>query len=197
MLRSAVFPAPKPIREFKKPKSGKGKGKPLTPRQRLEKRADTLVREIVLDRDGYCVCPAPIKGHSNVFQCGHLISRGRESLKWCLFNCSVQCSGCNARHEHYPEIYTAWFIRTFGTEMYLSLEQESYIVRKLSIDELEYLISQLDSIHRRQMDRPDWKPRFSQKEILDGSWRNYERTISVQVSPLLTNNELSAQPFGR
>lgn len=170
MIRHAFHPAPKPIRTMR---AGKPKKKP-TPRSLLEKRADTLVREIVLDRDGYCVCPAPEKGHSDTMQCGHLLTRGKESVKWDLWNCNVQCSSCNERHKHYWDYYENWFLREFGLEQKLRLTQDSEKIRKLTLDELETLISELTSIHRRQIDNPKWKPRFTQKEILSGEWRKYE-----------------------
>lgn len=178
MLRHAFHPSPKPVRRMK---SRKPKKKP-TPRMVLEKRADTLVREIILDRDGYCVCPAPEKGHSNIMQCGHLITRGKESVKWDLWNCNVQCSFCNGRHEHYWSYYDDWFLREFGEAQRLRLGADSEKSRKLSEAELETLISELTSIHRRQIDHPNWKPRYTQKQILDGSWRiEYERDVSTSL----------------
>lgn len=149
----------------------------------LERRANEIVREIVLDRDGYCVTPAPEKGHSDIMQCGHLITRGKESVKWDLWNCSVQCSSCNMRHENYWEYYDDWFLDNFGEVQRKRLGRDSYVVTKLSMDELETLISELTSIHRRQIDNPKWKPRFTQKQILSGEWRN-EPEARTDVYPM-------------
>lgn len=175
MLR-AMRPVPKPVRALKTKKRKK-----VNSRTMLERRADTLVREIVLDRDGYCVCPAPKKGHTDILQCGHIITRGKESVKWDLYNTNAQCSGCNGRHRHYSEIYINWFVQEFDKFHLDRLVQDSYVVTKLKEYELEILISELTSIHRRQLDRPDWKPYFTQKQILDGSWRNYDRIVRTPL----------------
>lgn len=188
----AMLPKPKPIRALK-PK----KRKKVNSRTLLERRLDSLVREIVLDRDGLCVCPAPKKGHGNALQCGHLISRAKKRVKWDLFNCNVQCNSCNFIHEHHPHFYTQWFLREFGSEQYTRVCKDSEEMGKGSVEELESLLSELTSIRRRQLDDMTWKPYFTQKQILDGSWRNYERTIPLQMSPLLTNVELQSQPIGR
>jgi len=155
---------PKPIKT-KKPKRRKVK----TPRQLAEIRLDALVKEIVLLRDGGCVCPPPIKGHTQIRTPGHLISRGKESVKWDLMNVHEQCNGCNARHEHYPEIYTNWFISQFGQDRYMELVGRSYKIRKLTLDDLEELEFQLTEILKHTT--KDRKPYFTQKEILEGTWK--------------------------
>lgn len=177
-MLSYPLPAPKPVREFKRRK----RKKPTT-RMMLEKQADTLVREIVLDRDLFCVCPAPRKGHSNIMQCGHLVTRGKESVKWDLWNCNAQCSSCNMRHENNWEYYDDWFLLEFGEKERLRLSADSYVVRKLTVDELETLILELTAIHRRQLDNPKWKPRYTQKQILSGEWKN-ERTLQTALPTL-------------
>lgn len=164
MLR--IHPKPKPIKVIKrKPRKKK------TNRQTLERQADFLMRDIVLKRDQFCVCPAPKNGHTDVLQCGHLITRGRGSVKYDLRNCNAQCSGCNARHEHFAEIYTSWFIREFSVETYQTLVENSEIVKKLSVEELQILCNELAAIKARQEIDKDFKPRYSQVEILNGTWR--------------------------
>ena len=155
---------PKPVKT-KKPKKRKMK----TPRQLAEIRLDALVKEIVLLRDGGCVCPPPVKGHTPIRTPGHLISRGKESVKWDLMNVHEQCNGCNARHEHYPEIFTNWFIGQFGQAEYMKLVERSYKVQKLTLDDLEELEFQLTEILK--LTTPERKPYFTQKEILDGTWK--------------------------
>lgn len=162
-------PYPKPVRVFR-PKKRKKK----TSRQLLEKQADALVREIVLKRDGFCVCPPPKKGHSDILQCGHLITRGKESVKWDLYNCNAQCSSCNGRHEHYWHYYEDWFLLEFGKEERLRISKDSDAGRKLSPYELEKLCGELTAIKMRQEVDKNFKPRFSQSEILSGSWRRHE-----------------------
>jgi hypothetical protein len=111
-----------------------------------------------------------VKGHTQQRTPGHLISRGKESVKWDLYNVHEQCSGCNARHEHYPEIYTAWFVRNGGEQAYIDLEARSYKIAKLTLDDLETLEFELTEILKKCS--ADWKPYFTQNEILSGEWRN-------------------------
>lgn len=170
MLNVTPLPKPKPIKVIKA-KHRKKK----TNRQLLEKQADSLVRDIVLKRDRFCVCPAPKNGHGNVRTPGHLISRTRQSLRWSLLNTNEQCQSCNFLHEHKPEIYTAWFIREFGAEAYQGLVKEAENVSKLSVEELQILCNELTAIQQRQEIDKDFKPRYTQEEILSGTWRKDER----------------------
>ena len=187
----AMLPKPKPVRIIKAKKRKKA-----TSRTLLERRLDSLVREIVLDRDGLCVCPAPKKGHGNALQCGHLISRAKKKVKWDLFNCNVQCNSCNFIHEHHPHFYTQWFLREFGAEQYERVCKDSEEIGKGSTDELETLLSELTSIRRRQLDDLAWRPYFTQKQIQDGTWRNYERKIRVDMPNLLNAQNVHIQASG-
>lgn len=188
MLNIAPRPKPKPVKVIKT-KGCKGKRKPKTPRQLLEIKADTLVREIVLKRDVFCVCPAPEKGHSKTLQCGHLITRGRESIKWDLWNCSCQCSSCNMRHSTYNgwHYYDDWFIREFGKEERLRITRDSYSIQKLTLEQLQILCNELTSIKARQEIDKDFRPRYTQSEILAGTWRKENATQEQRLqreSPL-------------
>jgi hypothetical protein len=186
VLRTATS-FPKPVRVLKVKKRKKANSRTL-----LERRLDALVREIVLDRDGYCVCPAPKNGHGNAMQCGHLISRAKKAVRWSLLNCSVQCNSCNFIHEHHPHFYTLWFIREFTQNEYERLIEDSEEVRKMSIEELESLISNLTAIQQRQRSNPKWKPRFSQKKILSGEWRN-ETTVRVDLPRLPSTTDVRVE----
>jgi hypothetical protein len=166
MLSTIPHPKPKPVKAIKT-KTRKKK----TNRQLLERQADTLVREIVLKRDGFCVCPAPKNGHGNVRTPGHLISRTRRSVRWSLLNTNEQCNSCNYIHEHRPEIYTQWFIRTFGFEMYQILVETGEKSDKLSVEQLQILCNELTSIKARQENDKDFKPRYAQEQIINGTWR--------------------------
>ena len=173
MLNELPRPKPKPAPRIKVKKR-----KMKTPRQRAEIRLDALVKEIVLDRDGFCVCPPPVNGHTQQRTPGHLISRGKESVKWDLLNVHEQCNGCNARHEHYPEIYTGWFVSNFGKDEYLRLVERSYKIQKMTIEDLETLEFELTEIRKVQEFKrtigESWKPYFTQKQILSGEWRKAE-----------------------
>jgi hypothetical protein len=178
MLNIAPLPKPKPAKVIKAKRRKK-----KTNRQLLEKQADSLVREIVLKRDRFCVCPAPKNGHGNVRTPGHLISRTRQSLRWSLLNTNEQCMSCNFLHEHKPEIYTAWFIREFGVEAYQQLVKDAENVGKLSVEQLQILCNELTAIKQRQEIDKDFKPRYTQEEILLGTWRKdgqEKRRSSVQ-----------------
>jgi hypothetical protein len=161
---------PKPVKAIKAKKRKK-----KTNRQLLERQADSLVREIVLKRDRFCVCPAPKNGHGNVRIPGHLISRTRKSVRWSLLNTNEQCNSCNYIHEHRPEIYTQWFIRTFGFERYQTLVETGDKSDKLSVEQLQILCNELTAIKSRQEIDKDFKPRFTQEEIIVGDWRKNER----------------------
>jgi hypothetical protein len=78
---------------------------------------------------------------------------------------------CNFLHEHKPEIYTAWFIREFGAEVYQQLVSEAESVGKLSVEQLQTLCDELSAIKARQEIDKDFKPRYSQEEILNRRWR--------------------------
>jgi len=161
-----MAPKPKPTR---KPK-GRKPPKKKTSRQLAEIRMDGIVKQIVLIRDNGCVCPPPIKGHSGYRTPGHIVSRVKESVKWDLYNVHEQCQGCNSRHEYYPEIYTNWFIENFGAPAYMRIVSDSYKVSKLTIDDLETLEYELNEILKILQGRPDWKPYFTQKQIMSGDW---------------------------
>ena len=160
-------PKPKPTK--------KAKGKPRkkkTPRQLAEIRLDAIVKQIVLDRDGGCVCPPPLDGvHKGGRTPGHLISRVKESIKWDLLNVHEQCAACNSRHEYYPEIYTDWFIRNFGGGKYTALVERSYKVSKLTFDDLETLEIELTEVQKWQ-EQTGRKAYFTQRQLLSGEWRN-------------------------
>jgi hypothetical protein len=171
MLNTAPLPKPKPVKVIRSKKRKK-----KTNRQLLERQADSLVRDIVLKRDGFCVCPAPKNGHGNVRTPGHLISRTRQSLRWSLLNTNEQCTSCNFLHEHKPEIYTSWFIREFGAEAYQQLVEDAENVGKISVEQLQILCNELAAIKAYQGNDKKFVPRYTQEEILSGAWRKeYEQ----------------------
>lgn len=186
-----VISKPKPAKQEKAKKRKK-----KTSRQLYEIELDRLVRQIVLLRDGCCVCPAPKNGHSVVLQPGHLITRGKEGVKWDLRNVNCQCSGCNLSHEFRPERYTNWFIQNFTAETYIRLVEDSEAVNKLSIDELMELRNQLIEIYHKQLAEKTFKPRFSQRQILSGEWRNEQGKNPIQQSRNLEATVLAVGPTG-
>lgn len=149
-----INPKPKPQKREKKGKvkkkvdlPAKRKYRKKSEFQKLEIEADRIIRQIVLLRDyGLCCCPEPEGGHSGVLQAGHLITRGKKSVRWDLWNVNVQCSSCNMLHEHYAERYTSWFILEFGSKRYMDLVERSAIVRKIPEIEMRQLCAGLNSL---------------------------------------------------
>jgi hypothetical protein len=137
----------------------------------LDKLLNMTIKEIVLLRDGFCVCPAPSTGHGRKRQPGHLISRGKKSVKYDLRNVNEQCDSCNGLHENYPERYNNWFVNKFGLDAYNSLCADGAEKVDLSFVELEELFRQLTDIYSKQVAEKGWKPRFCQREILTGEWK--------------------------
>lgn len=180
MLDFAPHSKPKPIKVIR-PKKRKKKSN----RQLLEAQARTIVRDIVLKRDKFCTCPAPKNGHSDVLQSGHLISSVKGSVRFDLRNCNCQCSSCNMIHEHYPERYTYSFQGMYGKEEFDKLYLDSDVSSKLTVEELEILCKELTAIRERQEVDKDFRPRYSQAQILSGDWRKEDernkRTSEVQT----------------
>jgi hypothetical protein len=166
MLNSMPHPKPKPVKAIKAKKRKK-----KTSRQLLEAQARNLVRDIVLKRDRFCVCPAPKNGHSPVLQSGHLISSVKGSIRFDLRNCNTQCASCNMIHEHYPERYIVAFQRLFGQEAFEKLYMDGESSSKLSTEQLQILCNELTAIKSRQEIDKDFVPRYTQEEILNGTWR--------------------------
>ena len=131
------------------------------------------MREIVILRDGGCVCPAPEKGHTTILQAGHLIPSVKGGVRFDLWNVHCQCSGCNGRHArpsntHY---YTDWFTQKFGLNAYHELCSRSNGKYGLKSQELIELEGQLRLILSKTELDVKWKPYFTQQEILSGEWR--------------------------
>lgn len=161
---------PKPVKTLRVRKVKKSSQRKL-----LINNLDKIVREIVLDRDVRCVVfPAPAKGHSDVRQAGHIISRTKWSVRWSLFNVHSQCSSCNMLHEHFSFRYINWFLGEFGVDKYRAMCQEAETVSKLQLYELQELLDQLKKIRQKQLVENltgnTWKPYFSQADILSGAW---------------------------
>lgn len=159
----AVIGAPKPG-----PRKKTHMRRPKSERKVWTDRLDKIVREIVLARDEFCVLTGH---HAGAAQCGHLITRAKLHTRWDLTNCNCQCAGCNLKHEFYPETYTLWWLNYFGRDEYVRLNREAESTVKYTIDELETMFIELTEIQKRQQNEPQWKPYFTQAEILSGSWR--------------------------
>jgi hypothetical protein len=62
-------------------------------------------------------------------------------------------------------------VKTFGAGEYTKLVEESEEMCRLTVDDLLELRSQLLDIYSKQVAEKGWKPRFSQREILSGEWK--------------------------
>lgn len=70
----------------------------------------------------------------------HLISARKYSVRWAHRNVYAQCNSCNIRHEHYPEYYTAWWVRRHGEEAYQELVRESMVPANYKRKDYEQMI---------------------------------------------------------
>lgn len=140
----------------------------------LRKKAHALMREIVLLRDGGCVCPPPSKGHSGARQAGHIIPSTKGGSRWSLWNVHEQCAACNGRHVRDYHIYQGWFEDKFGAEAWRNVREESKN-DSLKPYELEEIIVQFGDILAKQKLwselGQEFKPYFTQAEILSGAWK--------------------------
>ena len=169
ILTSEIRAKPKPVKEIK-PKKGVNK---VSSHGALIKKAHAIMRDIVMERDGRCVVDVPpLHGHTSTRQAGHLFASTKGSVRFDLWNVHEQCSGCNKRHSYAPgtHYYIDWFVGRFGKEEYHRIFMESNRVGSLKSYELEELIAQFKLIRERQLDDKDFKPYFSQAEILSGAW---------------------------
>lgn len=162
---------PKPAKKGKKEKKPVKK---VSSRGALIEEAHAIMRDIVILRDGKCVCPPPEGGHSAVLQAGHIIPSTKSGVRFDLYNVHCQCASCNLRHRHYEHYYVDWFVANFGFEQKLRIGREADGLLKKY--ELEELVVQLTAIRekQKQMDSLLWHPYFTQEEILSGSWRKKE-----------------------
>ena len=122
--------------------------KPTLPK--LLKRADTVFSTFIRTRDNYtCVlCGSRFRPQN-----GHLIKRGKKNVRFDEDNCHCQCSSCNYKHNHYPEIYINWFIRKFGAEKFDTLTEKSKVMKQFKVWELEEIISKYDLTNERILEK--------------------------------------------
>lgn len=93
--------------------------------KRLSNKADRVLSEYVrlVTKGNYGLCP--LCGVKPVQCCFHFISRRRKVLRWDIRNVTGACNTCNFVERHWPDLSRAWFIKTFGVDLYLSLAEES------------------------------------------------------------------------
>ena len=95
-----------------------------TARQKITKKLDDIVSEIIRERDKKCV----MCGSTERLQNGHVFSRRHDFLKWDIRpdgNCHTQCATHNYLHsqkDSYP--YWKWYQDKFGMERFNELRRE-------------------------------------------------------------------------
>jgi len=162
---------PKSVKSIKQEKSKRKPVRKISSRGTLIKKAHSIMRDIVIARDGGCVCPAPESGHSKVLQAGHIVPSTKSGVRFDLWNVHAQCSSCNGRHKHFEYYYVDWFVNKFGKEQKLRIGRDADR-DVLKTYEIEKLIEQLSLIRERQKREPEWLPYFTQAEILSGTWNS-------------------------
>lgn len=100
---------------------------------------DRLWSEYIRARDKYVCCTCGLEGTKSEIDCGHLIKRGKKSVRFDPMNTFAQCKSCNIRHNHWPEYMTRFFITTYGVKEYKKLIDRSKIIKGWKSYELEEL----------------------------------------------------------
>ena len=117
-----------------------------TERQKIVKKLDKIVSEIVRKRDKVCVqC-----GGDYRLGAGHVFSRVHYATRWDVSekgNVFCQCWKCNFRHvrDQYP--YFKWYMDKFGVNQFKLLRRKHNEVTKLSTPQLEKIYEKLKA-HR-------------------------------------------------
>jgi hypothetical protein len=118
-------------------------------RKHLVKELDKIVSLIVRKRDGHCMtCPNP---RGLPLTNGHLITRGKHSVRWDMENCFCQCTGCNMLHESQPEHFTRWFIKKFGIEKYDELYLRSNQIKNFKSWDLLIMLNEFKDLYSKMV----------------------------------------------
>jgi len=113
-------------------------------RTELEAKLDTIVSEIVRQRDGHqCVLCWSRSEPTN----GHIIPRAKMGTRWDLLNCHCQCAECNAAHNFDDTRYITWFKQNFGAKAWEELNRRKD--REWSVTELRELLECYQDLQER------------------------------------------------
>ncbi|MCP5063599.1 MAG: hypothetical protein GY936_14225, partial [Ignavibacteriae bacterium] len=111
-------------------------------RTKLADKIHSILRLAKLEIEPSCVTCDGSSG-DNVLQLGHLITRGKWSVRFDHRNLHTQCRTCNLKHEYYPEVYNNWFVNKYGIEEYNRLVKDSNQLKQYKIRELRDLLAEL------------------------------------------------------
>lgn len=101
----------------------KKKRKTLPSKKSLVRSLDQVIRDILKERDKYCVCCGKSRVNTPL-QVGHYISRTYYAVRWDLDNCHAQCGGCNIVHNVNPAPYTLFMEREYGPNILDQLQSK-------------------------------------------------------------------------
>lgn len=113
------------------------RSKKQTERKRLHAKAWKLMSQYVRMRDKACVTC----GSTGTPQAGHFI---HNKLDFNFKNINRQCSGCNNYKNGNLVKYAIYLQKLYGYDVIEELEIESNIVKKLSIEDYEAIINNLE-----------------------------------------------------
>ena len=114
-------------------------------RTKLMDKIHSVMRDVRLIQEKKCVTCGE-DGSKVPLQLGHLITRGANSVRFDWRNLHIQCKSCNYIHEFRPEIYTSWFIRTYGVEEYELLVSDSKQIKQWKMRELRELLEEMKKV---------------------------------------------------
>lgn len=124
----------------------KKKKKPGSERKKLIKQLDELTRQICRLRDKDTLCGRCSKPMDDTWQVSHYIGRRHYALRWDLRNVAMQHMGCNLAHNHNPNPYAKWMIKTHGIGVLDELEEILRNHIKTTTPELRELKQELEQI---------------------------------------------------
>lgn len=93
--------------------------------RRLEKKADKAFSEFVRAYTKKYSSKCPLCGVGDIQCCFHFIRRRRKILRWEFNNVVGACHRCNYIEYRDPDLSRAWFIKTRGVDLYLTLVEKS------------------------------------------------------------------------
>lgn len=140
------------MRVVPKPKSKPRKKRKRLPSLRsLFKKAEREFNGFIRELDGCCV----LCGSRELLTAGHVLTAAFKSTKYDEMNTFGQCSGCNMKHEHHPELYISWYIKHFGQEAWDGLVQRHWEIKKYTRTELNELIDKYRALRRGLEKEPE------------------------------------------
>jgi len=127
----------------------KSLAKKNSPRKRLVNKLDRICSLYWRKKVKYCVCC----GSPENLQLGHIFSRISYSTRWDHEeegNCTVQCAGCNYKHEYHAYTLYSWYIGRYGIDKFEALESRYKRHRKYSNQDLEDLYDLIKEKHDKE-----------------------------------------------